>query len=213
MSTTHAAGACSGNTRAHTPGHGLPHMHTLALIWHLQHTHVVTAWGTGNSFKGMLIFQMLLDINKPPNWRAEIQFERSSPWRYRDVYPSLSISLVPSYDKGFLFDYHLSCGQQRGHGVENSSWKTNSFVIRAHKKCSAHRDFSKTRQTLPTCPGRVKCRFGLINAPNYLFSLAGSEKLFNAPYHLDTWKWERHYWRKRCYFSGHRGQTTLANTV
>lgn len=52
-----------------------------------------TAQGmSGNSFKGMLIFQMLSDINKAPNWRAEIQFERSSPWRCRDVYPRLHIS-------------------------------------------------------------------------------------------------------------------------
>lgn len=104
------------------------HMCALALIWHAK-THVVTACGMpGNSSKGMLIFQMLLDINKPPNWRAEIQFERSSPWRYRDVYPSLSISLaewlrghlVFTYDKGFLFDYQLSCSQQRGHSGEHS---------------------------------------------------------------------------------------------
>lgn len=112
----------------HTPGHGLLHMHTLALIWHSK-THVVTAWGMpGNSFKGMLIFQMLLDINKPPNWRAEIRFERSSAWWYRDVYPSLHISvagwlsghLVFTYDKGFLFDYQLICSQQRGHNGERS---------------------------------------------------------------------------------------------
>ncbi len=85
----------------------------------------------GNSFKGMLIFQMLLDINKPPNWRAEIRFERSSAWRYRDVYPSLPISvagwlsghLVFTYDKGFLFDYQLSCSQQRGHSGETSFYK------------------------------------------------------------------------------------------
>lgn len=85
----------------------------------------------GNSFKGMLIFQMLLDINKAPNWRAEIRFERISAWRYRDVYPSLSISvagwlsghLVFTYDKGFLFDYQLGCSQQRGHSGEHSFCK------------------------------------------------------------------------------------------
>lgn len=50
---------------------------------------------SGNSFKGMLIFQMLLDINKAPNWRAEIQFERSSLWRCRDVYsPPAYLSCV-----------------------------------------------------------------------------------------------------------------------
>lgn len=50
----------------------LVHMRTFSLIWHSE-THVVTAQGMpGNSFKGMLIFQMLLDINKPPNQRAEI---------------------------------------------------------------------------------------------------------------------------------------------
>lgn len=106
-------------------------MCTLALIWHSK-MHLVTAWGMpGNSFKGMLIFQMLLDINKPPNWRAEIWFERSSAWRYRDVYPSLPISvagwlsghLVFTYDKGFLFDYQLSCSQQRGHSGERSFYK------------------------------------------------------------------------------------------
>lgn len=119
------------NTHIHTLGHDLLHMRTLALIWHSK-THVVTAWGMpGNSFKGMLIFQMLLDINKAPNWRAEIRFERSSAWRYRDVYPSLSISvvrwlsghLVFTYDKGFLFDYQLSCNQQRGHSGERSFYK------------------------------------------------------------------------------------------
>lgn len=85
----------------------------------------------GNSFKGMLIFQMLLDINKPPNWRAEIRFERSSAWRYRDVYPSLPICvagrlsghLVFTFDKGFLLDYQFSCSQQRGHSGEGGSYK------------------------------------------------------------------------------------------
>ena len=106
-------------------------MRTLALLWHSE-THVVTAWGMpGNSFKGMLIFQMLLDINKPPNWRAEIRFERSSAWRYRDVYPSLPICvagrlsghLVFTFDKGFLSDYQFSCSQQRGHSGEGGSYK------------------------------------------------------------------------------------------
>lgn len=115
----------------HTRGHGRLHMRTLALLWHSE-THVVTAWGMpGNSFKGMLIFQMLLDINKPPNWRAEIRFERSSAWRYRDVYPSLPICvagrlsghLVFTFDKGFLLDYQFSCSQQRGHSGEGGSYK------------------------------------------------------------------------------------------
>lgn len=71
----------------------------------------------------MLIFQMLLDINKSPNRGAEIQFERSSAWRCRDVYLSVPISvagrlsgrLVFTYDKASLFDYQLSCSQQGGH--------------------------------------------------------------------------------------------------
>lgn len=59
--------------------------------------HAATAPGTPeNSFKGMLIFQMLSGINKPPNWGAEIQFERSSPWRCRDVYPRAHI--VPAFE-------------------------------------------------------------------------------------------------------------------
>lgn len=68
----------------YTWGHGRLHKRTDTVL----EMHVVTARGIPeNSFKGTLIFQMLSDINKPPNWRAEIQFERSSPWRCRDVYP------------------------------------------------------------------------------------------------------------------------------
>lgn len=64
------------------------------LFRHATEVDAVTPRGmSGNSFKGMLIFQMLLDINKAPNWRAEIQFERSSPWRCRDVYPRPRVSL------------------------------------------------------------------------------------------------------------------------
>lgn len=129
LSDTHTC--TKRDTHLHTRGHGLLHMRTLALLWHSE-THVVTAWSMpGNSFKGMLIFQMLLDINKPPNWRAEIWFERSSAWRCRDVYPSLRICvagrlsghLVFTFDKSFLLDYQFSCSQQRGHSGEGSSYK------------------------------------------------------------------------------------------
>lgn len=86
----------------------------------------------------MLIFQMLLDINKPPNQRAEIRFERSTAWRYRDVYLSWPISvagwlsdhLVFTYDKGFPFDYQLSCSQQRGHSGEHSLYKNPIVALR-----------------------------------------------------------------------------------
>lgn len=81
------------------------------LAWRETHTHTcvrctqVHEYGTarrmwslyenmaGNSFKGMLIFQMLSDINKPPIWSTEIQFQRSFPLRYIDVYPSPRLSL------------------------------------------------------------------------------------------------------------------------
>lgn len=73
--------------------HNKPDNYLLLKSTAVLEVHAFTAQGmSGNSFKGMLIFQMLLDINKAPNWRAEIQFERCSPWRCRDVYPRLHIS-------------------------------------------------------------------------------------------------------------------------
>lgn len=50
---------------------------------------------------------------------------------YRDVYLSMPISvagwlsghLVFTYDKGFLFDYQLSCSKQRSHSGERSFYK------------------------------------------------------------------------------------------
>lgn len=160
--TIHKTGTCTPTqttctnriTHIHTLGHGLLRIRILTLIWHSK-THVVTAWGMpGNSFKGMLIFQMLLDINKPPNWRAEIRFERSSAWRYRDVYPSLPISvagwlsghLVFTYDKSFLFDYQLSCSQQRGHSRERSFYK-NLIVARLGDSSWSGSSMLQTGQT------------------------------------------------------------------
>lgn len=78
---------------------------TLALILHSR-TQVVTTWGRpGNSFKGTLIFQMLLETTKLPNWRAEIQFGRSYAWRCKDVYLSLPISVAGWLSGHWMFTY------------------------------------------------------------------------------------------------------------